>query len=218
MRIEKKKSVGKLTQYFVRSSTGTKYMVSVDEDGMWACTCPGGNFRGYCYHVLSIKWNREWRHLVPTLEHIRFTPVSEVEFNRLLEIPRFILQPLPPHNRTFICFARTVWDSHRQADELVTKKSERLAGTVLEGWRGKEGYVVWDLLFYKGIDYRQLPLRDRLMRLSDITNEWRAAKEAMMEIDIPLKRGIKKWSCGKVVLRDIAAPYKQQLRAVVVLK
>ncbi len=46
-------------KYLVRSTSGGTYTVSVDGNGIFLCTCPAGEHKGYCSHIEAVKITRE---------------------------------------------------------------------------------------------------------------------------------------------------------------
>ena len=46
--------------YIVKSPTsGSNYNVNVDKLGIFLCTCPAGEHKGYCSHIQAVKQTRE---------------------------------------------------------------------------------------------------------------------------------------------------------------
>lgn len=46
--------------YIVKSPTsGSNYNVSVDKLGIFLCSCPAGEHKGYCSHIQAVKITRE---------------------------------------------------------------------------------------------------------------------------------------------------------------
>ncbi len=46
--------------YIVKSTTSSKlYNVNVDTQGIFICSCPAGEHKGYCSHIEAVKQTRE---------------------------------------------------------------------------------------------------------------------------------------------------------------
>lgn len=46
--------------YIIKSTTsGSNYNVNVDSQGIFSCTCPAGEHKGYCSHIEAVKITRE---------------------------------------------------------------------------------------------------------------------------------------------------------------
>ena len=45
--------------YIVKSTSGSTYNVNVDTQGIFICSCPAGEHKGYCSHIEAVKLTRE---------------------------------------------------------------------------------------------------------------------------------------------------------------
>jgi hypothetical protein len=153
---------------------------------------------------------KEWRLLFPKFDMIEPTPVGEAVLLKLMELNRFILHLKYPGPRHLVAFSKRMFLDWEIADALATENSERLSGTVIEAVEdGVGGLVVWDCIYYKGFDYRSLPLRERLIKAGEIVKLWKcsAVEEAPLEIDFAVKRKLYDALSGGVILKDIGCPY-----------
>ena len=208
MEILGKHTQGRKTMWDVLA--GGSYLVSCDEDGVWHCSCPGASFRGSCSHIHAIRITREWRHIQPKIEMPQPTPLAERPFMLLMAFPRFILQLKYPGPRILVAFGINVYVNQEVASKLNTEGSRKLAGTVVECvFDGIGTYLIWDVLWFKGSDIRQLPLRERMALIEPTAKLWKNEMftECPFEHDFAAKKVLYAWNDGCVLLKDIGAAY-----------
>lgn len=211
LKILTKTTEGRLTHYSIAAGDRT-YRIVVDDDGGWSCECKSSKFRGTCKHVLAIRMNREIMKIYPKLmeDCVKPTPVNEILFMRLIELPRYILH-MRYKIRATVAFGRDVFLNGTKTDDLsfLTPQQEKLAGTIIDVVKddGDMSWKVQDCYLFKGEDYRGLPLIKRLSKVETVVAMLKSpyVVEAPMETDALLKKGVYRWSGGGVVLKDLGS-------------
>lgn len=145
--------------------------------------------------------------------------LNDSVFSKLWELPRFVAEPFIDGPRMIIVFGskphvfrEVVWDWEEW--KSLTFNSTELAGTVVDGVYGDpfgdgSAFYLMDVMRWKGESLTGRPLRERIKFVEKV----RAAcpKEVYREMYWAYARAAKfcldQLMCGKVMLKDMRAPY-----------
>jgi hypothetical protein len=203
------------TKYEVRGDSAMIYVVTVDSEGLWSCSCPSSTFRGLCYHIQMIRTELERIAILNRIPKIAPVIVNARDFERYYNQGRFIAEPLYGGPRQFVTFGRWIYLDKNRRKEWCLPGHLRLAGTVLEGaWdnygrpRGRGVFRVIDCLCYKGIDYRLSPLALRREMAERALHKWCPSHVALTEYEFtPEGKAELMAKYGVCMLKDINSPY-----------
>ena len=205
------------TQFWVKGNSGSAYIVNVDEQGLYTCSCRGNKFHWSCYHVLMLKTELERIKLVRELEQLKPKPISvdDPDFTKYMRLPRFVSEPIYPGPRMYVVFGCWVYLGIHRKRSWEVGDYTRLAGTVIEGtWdnygvrKGRGIFRVFDCPIYKGIDYRLSPLGIRRDMAEKVIKEWKPKSVELGEWEYtPEGKQVLmgKWGC--CVLKDVNSTY-----------
>jgi len=203
------------TQYEVRGDSAKIYVVTVDSEGLWSCSCPSNTFRGLCYHIQMIRMELERVAYLNRMPKIAPVVVNARDFERYYGQDRFIAEPIYGGPRQYVTFGRWVFLGKQNRKQWCLPGYLRLAGTMLEGtWdnygrpRGQGIFRIIDCLSYKGLDYRLSPLALRREMAERILEKWCPSDVALTEYEFTLdgkEELMAKY--GVCVLKDINSSY-----------
>lgn len=212
---EKGEDRSNYTRYWVRGEGCNLYMITVDSENLWTCTCESNIFRGLCYHILMIKTELERRILTKRMHKINPVCVNRRDFDNYFNSERFIAEPIYGGPRQFVIFGRFIYRGGKKEMEWCLPGHIKLAGTILEGlWdcygkkRGMEIFRICDCLFYKGLDYRFSPLAIRREMAERVIKVWRPPMVRLTDYEYSLEGKnelMNQW--GSVLLKDINSTY-----------
>lgn len=204
-----------ITRYEVRGDSPTIYVVTVDSEGLWTCSCPSNMYRGLCYHVQMIRMELERDIILQRIPRVSPTKVSAPDFERYYMRDRFLAEPIYGGPRQFITFGRWVYLNRTKRKDWCLPGWLRFAGTVLEGtWdnygkRAGQGlFRVIDCLMYKGLNHSLSPLALRRELAEKVLSKWCPPCVAMAEYEFTQEGKaelLAKW--GSVMLKDINSTY-----------
>jgi hypothetical protein len=203
------------TQYEVRGDSPTIYVVTVDSEGLWSCSCPSNTFRGLCYHIQMIRMELERVMILSRIPKIAPVIVNDRDFGRYYKQDRFVAEPIYGGPRQFVTFGRWVYLGKVNRRVWCLPGHLRLAGTVLEGtWdnygrpKGQGIFRIIDCLSHKGIDYRLSPLALRREMAERVLSKWCPSHVAMTEYEFTAEGKAELMAkYGVCILKDINSSY-----------
>jgi len=149
--------------------------------------------------------------MFPTLRMVEPTPVKHELFLELAGQPRYIMQVLKG-SRQFLCISKWVYLGAARQEAFEGDQHEKAAGTILEVQALPDRVIAWDLLFWKGVDYRGFPLVDRLSKLPEAIKGLKFLHEAPIETDPAVKVSMISWAGYNAVLKDLGSKYDAKIR------
>lgn len=216
--------------YFIKKKGPKKWLVKGGErpyvvrkngpgPNSWVCTCEAGQYRGDCKHVNMIRIEHNPRGWLPSSipEPQR---LGRQAFEPLWKMPRFVAEPFIQGPRVLVVFGRKPYffdiAGNEQAWDRYIFDSCELAGTVVDAVVGDpfadgEPYMyVMDVVRWKGEDLRQRPLRERIKYVPKVV---KVCGKPYLPMYWAYKRALKNCLAhhmdDKVIIKDMAAPYKR---------
>lgn len=178
------------TKYEVRGDSPMIYVVTVDSEGLWSCSCPSSTYRGLCYHIQMIRMEMERFAILNRLPPIKPVPVDPKDFARYYTQDRFIAEPIYGGPRQFVTFGRWIYLGKLNKKVWCLPGYIKLAGTVLEGtWdnygrpKGRGIFRVIDCIQHKGIDFSLSPLAILREMAERVLEKWCPSNVALTEYE-----------------------------------